>query len=726
MDIKNTALLTSATQRHPPFRLILNAACLAVVVTVSLSTATVPNAASRLESAASPYLRLHATDPVDWRQWNDDTLAEARASARPIFLTIGYLACHWCHVMQRESFTDPETAKVLNSRFIPVLVDREVRPDLDTLYQELAARLGIQTGWPLNLVLTPKGHPFFGGVYFPPESRAGYPAFRDVLAKVADLFEEDPASMDGFAQSAMLQLSMDALGAAATSVPSRQELRQAVTRLAGAIDDFNGGFGDGPKFMRVPAIQALLHGYLRSGDEALAGAAMVSIDAIVGGAIRDHIGGGHFRYTVDPLWRQPHFEKMLDINAMAIAILTDAWRITRKDEQAHAVAGNVAFLLSELRLPSGAFATALDADTAEGEGAFYLWDTSKLRQSLGADTALFDAMFALAGQPEGIDGKIPYRTEATLGAIAEKLQVTDARAQARIDALLARLKAQRAKRMRPARDDKITADWNGLAVSALVHAAMTFNRPEWLAAARTAFDATLAALKTGDVLHHAAYLRRPSGPATLDDRAFLAKAALDLFMAEGNEADLAAALELIEPVSDYADTANGGYFMTAPVSDHALPRVHSSRDSAAPSGNAALAEVLAKLYYLSGDEHYRKMAEGAALAFAGQAMKDPLDQSAILLAADFLNDAIQIVIVAEPDDENLPALRRTAWQGAAPGRVFRVIAPGMDLPDGHPAQYKGRINDMATADVYVGQRCSLPRTDPVAMAETLAEFIKTW
>jgi uncharacterized protein YyaL (SSP411 family) len=510
------------------------------------------------------------------------------------------------------------------------------------------------------------------------------------------------------------------------TAPSREDLELAITQLAAEVDNFNGGFGDGAKFMRFPALQALMHGYLRSGDEALLEAAMVSIDAITGSAIRDHVGGGYFRYTIDPLWRQPHFEKMLDINAMAIAVLTDVWRITRDDDLQRAVSSSVAFLLSELRLDSGAFATALDADTDEGEGAFYLWDAAQLQQSLGPDGAMFNELFALAEQPEGIDGKAPYRTDIPVSTVAEKLRVTPALAQDRIDNLLARLKKQRATRVRPARDDKIIADWNALAISALVQAAMTFDRPEWLAAARTAFRATLGALKTGNTLHHAAYLGQSGGPATLGDRAYLARAALDLYMAEGMESDLDAALDLIAPVADYADTANGGYFMTALNSDQALPRLRSARDSTALSGNAALAEVLAKLYFLTGDDRYRATAESAIIAFGKQALEQPLDQSGILIAADVLNDAIQIVIVAKPADQNLPALRQTAWQGAAPGRVFRVIAPDIQLPDGHPAQYKERINDMATAYVCVGQRCSLPNTDAKSLTETLATYRQTW
>ncbi|MDH3582199.1 MAG: thioredoxin domain-containing protein, partial [Hyphomicrobiales bacterium] len=671
----------------------LAAACLAVGSVTQISTTAVSQDAGRLEASASPYLRLHATDPVDWREWGESVFEEARISGRPIFLSIGYLACHWCHVMQRESFTDSDTANVLNSRFIPVLVDREARPDLDALYQELAARLGIQTGWPLNLTLTPEGRPFFGGVYFPPEPRAGIRAFRDVLTSVADLYEEDPAGVDDYAQAVVLHLSMEALGTAAISVPSRMDLGSAITRLAAEVDDLSGGFGDSAKFMRFPAIQALLRGYLRSGDEMLADAVKVSTDAIVAGAIRDHIGGGFFRYTVDPLWRQPHFEKMLDINAMAIAVLTEAWRANHDVKLERAVSDTVAFLISEFLLPSGAFATALDADSDGREGAFYLWDRPRLRQSLGMDDALFHEMFALAEQPEGIVGVIPYRTDVPIEAAAEKFGSTPAQAQDQIDQLLARLKAQRAKRIRPARDDKIVADWNALAVSAMVQAAMAFDRPDWLAAARTAFRATLAALTVDDTLHHSAYLGRPDGPATLEDRAFLARAALDLYMAEGMDSNLATALDLIAPVSDYADTANGGYFMTALIADQTLPRLRSSRDSAAPSGNAVLAEVLAALYFLTGNENYRTMAENAVIAFGKQALERPLDQSGILIAADILNDAIQIVIVAKPDDQNLAALRQVAWQDAVPGRVFRVIAPDTPLPDGHPAQYKERVND---------------------------------
>ncbi|MEM9601082.1 MAG: DUF255 domain-containing protein, partial [Pseudomonadota bacterium] len=266
--------------------------------------------ARALAESPSPYLRHHATDAVEWRQWQPDALAEARQSGQPIFLSIGYLACHWCHVMQQESFTNPDTAAILNARFIPILVDRQAQPAVDRLCQTLATELGIQNGWPLNMVLTPEGHPFFGGVYFPPEPRAGVPALREVLVEAEALYRADPNGVAASGQSAVASIVDAASQGDARDQLSRSDLQRSVADLAAEADDFNGGFGDGVKFPRFPAVMALWRGFLRSGDTDLSDAVTFTIDTITRGAIVDHVGGGLFRYTVDPLWHQPHFEKM--------------------------------------------------------------------------------------------------------------------------------------------------------------------------------------------------------------------------------------------------------------------------------------------------------------------------------------------------------------------------------------------------------------------------------
>ncbi len=715
-------------RRKPVVNALLSAAahCLAVFTAILISATAAIGSQNALESAASPYLRLHSSDAVEWRLWSDSAFEEARQSGRPVFLSIGYLACHWCHVMQRESFKDPKTADILNTRFIPVLVDREQRPEIDELYQELASRLGLPTGWPLNLVLTADGHPFFGGVYFPPEPRAGVLAFRDILTRVEELYREDPVAIADVARGAIDQLMLDTTMPSSSAMPSRKEIEAAVNQIAGEIDDFSGGFGNGAKFPRFPALRAIWRGYLRSGDKELASAVFISVKAMANGAMADQVGGGFFRYTVDPLWRQPHFEKMLDVNAMAIAEMTDIWRETGDADLANAVAGTVQFLLDEMRLPGGAFATALDADSEDREGAFYVWDSEQLQTVLGPDAALFSEAYALAEQEEGVDGLALYRSDVSVEQIAGQSGLPVAAVRKRLSTAIERLKAHRANRVRPARDEKIIAAWNGLAASALVEAGMAFDRPDWVSAGRQAFQATLDAVSAGSILHHASFDGRPSGQATLEDRGFLARAALDLFMAEGAEADLAVAQDLIGSVADYEDQSNGGYFMSATPPAKGLPRLRTARDTAAPSGNAVLGDVFAALYYITGEKRFRRSADRLVMAFSRTALAGPLGQAGILATADHLNDAVQIVVVAEDRDPNLTPLLSAAWQVAAPGRVLQVIAPGTPLPDGHPAQYKDRIDNKATAYVCVGQNCSLPNTEPARIGDTIREYRRTW
>ncbi|MEK7245716.1 MAG: DUF255 domain-containing protein, partial [Pseudomonadota bacterium] len=442
-------------------------------------------AAPRLAQETSPYLRLHARDSVDWRPWGDTALAEAARGNKPILLAIGYFACRWCHVMQRESYLDPAIAEIIHREFIPVLVDREERPEVDAAYILQASLLGLPTGWPLTLFLAPSGEVFFGGTYFPKEDTGGVPSFAKVLTEVAAIWREDPAALTAEAARAA-----GALRRALVPRPGSlgaDEMDAAQRSLLEGVDPFRGGFGKSTKFPRAVALEALWRAYVRTGDKDFAEAVAAALKAMTEGGIYDHVGGGFFRYAVDPEWRVPHYEKMLNVNAALLALLTEIWRETRDELFARRARETAAFLLAEMRLPGGAFASALDAESADGnghkdEGTYYLWSETELNRVLGSDAAPFLAAYGLA-PPERRERRTLddpgtlYRTEAP---------IPDA---ARTEAALSRLRAERNRRARPERDGKILADWNGIAVAALAEAGLAFGERAWIEASGVALAA---------------------------------------------------------------------------------------------------------------------------------------------------------------------------------------------------------------------------------------------
>ncbi len=429
---------------------------------------------------SSPYLRLHADDPVHWRPWGEAALAEAREQEKPVLLSIGYSACHWCHVMRRESYMDPATADAINAAFIPVLIDREERPDIDAQYQTAAALMGLPNGWPLTLFLTPDGVPFWGGAYYPKEPRAGMPAFRSVLGRVATAYRDHGEAITRDADKVS-----DILSRVFRPRPGQVTLEMA-TKVAqavlGRVDVMDGGFEGTSKFTEADALSLLWRAYLRTGREAFKDAVLLTLRQMGDGGVYDHVGGGYFRYAIDPGWQVPHFEKMLDVNATMLRLLAEVWRETRDRSLARKAHETAAFMLDEMRLESGAFATALDADSIgadgeEAEGAFYIWEAEALKSLLGPHAAPFAEAFALAEVEHGA------------GALSRVEKGGHA-----VDTALEILHRHRAKRPRPRRDDKVLADWNGMAIRGMAEAALAFDRPKWLAAAEAAFAAADQAL----------------------------------------------------------------------------------------------------------------------------------------------------------------------------------------------------------------------------------------
>ena len=669
-----------------------------------------------LSAETSPYLLQHRDNPVHWRAWGPETLAHAAAADKPILLSIGYAACHWCHVMAHESFEDAEIAALMNRLFVNVKVDREERPDLDSIYQSALALLGQQGGWPLTMFLTSAAEPFWGGTYFPPRARFGRPGFTDVLARVAEVYREQPEQISS--NVAALKESLDGLSRPQPGAGiDLARIDQVAERLCREVDPFHGGIGGAPKFPQATTFELLWRAWRRTGRQPFRQAVLVTLDAMCRGGIYDHLGGGFARYATDPAWLVPHFEKMLYDNAQMVDLLTLVWQETREPLYAQRVEETIAWLLREMALPGGGFAGTLDADSEGEEGRFFVWSEAEIETLLGARAAAFKAAYDVT-QLGNWEGKtiLNRRRAPELG---------DAKAEAELAESRAILFEARAKRVAPDRDDKVLADWNGMMIAALAHAAMALashrDTAPWLAAARQAFDFVDREMTDDGRLRHSWCAGRPRHPATLDDHAHMARAALALFEATAEPGFLDRA-ERWTAAADrhYWDADAGGYFLAADDTDDLITRTKSALDNAVPSGNGTMVGVLARLYFLTGNDAYRARAERLVTTFTGDLDRTALGLATLLNGSELLQAAVQIVVVGEPAAAETRAFLGAVNGLSLPNKVLSVIAPDQALPAGHPAAGKGRIDGRATAYVCRGTTCTMPIVEPKALATELA------
>ena len=660
----------------------------------------------------SPYLLQHADNPVHWRPWGPEALALAGRENKPVLMSIGYAACHWCHVMAHESFEDPATAALMNELFVNVKVDREERPDLDTIYQHALQLMGQQGGWPLTMFLDAEGKPFWGGTYFPPDDRFGRPGFKRVLAAVASFYREKP---DKAAESAAgLTGALGALGRSSPggTIPIRVN-DQAASRLAKEFDKVHGGIGGAPKFPNPSVLQLLWRAWRRTGDAECRDAVLLTLDRMSQGGIYDHLGGGYARYATDGAWLVPHFEKMLYDNAQLIELLTAAWQDTGSPLYAARVRETAEWMLREMIAEGGGFAATLDADSEGEEGRFYVWTEGQIDDVLGEDAAPFKRAYDV--RPGGNwEGRSILNRNHDAGSF-------DAAAEARLADCRARLLAERGKRVRPGWDDKVLADWNGLAIAALAHAGVVFDAPGWIDAAAAAFRFVSETMRPDGRLRHSSRGGRARHAATLDDYANMAGAATVLFEVTGERGYLDRAAEWAATLeAHYADAEGGGYFLTADDAEALIVRTKSAADNATPSGNGAVAGVLARLYYLTGEDRYRARAEATVAAFAGEVERNVFPLATLLNGSELLQRATQVVIAGEHGEANFEALRRAAFAAPLPTRLISAVAPGGDLPPAHPAHGKGPVKGRAAAYVCAGPTCSPPILEAEELRRALA------
>jgi uncharacterized protein YyaL (SSP411 family) len=676
---------------------------------------------NRLGEETSPYLLQHRDNPVAWQAWSPETFEIARRANKPVLLSVGYAACHWCHVMAHESFENPAIAAQMNELFVNIKVDREERPDVDSIYQQAVALLGEQGGWPLTVFLTPDGEPFWGGTYFPPEPRFGRPGFPQVLASLAQVYSEDP---DGIAKnvaalsSALASLSRNSGGGA---LPP-EAADQAAARLVNEIDPVEGGLGRAPKFPQPAILKLLWRAWKRSGEARYREAVELTLTKMCQGGIYDHLGGGFARYSVDDRWLVPHFEKMLYDNAQMLDLLTWAWQDGGDPLYAARARETVEWLLREMiadsdgggTTPSGAFASTLDADSEGEEGKFYVWTAAEIDALLGDDAVAFKQAYDVtpAGNWEG----------KTILNRSRDPALKDAATEAKLATARARLLAARGARPRPGWDDKVLADWNGLMIAALARAAPVFGEPIWLAAAETAFAFVVEKMTENGRLKHSWRHGRLAHPATLDDYAQMCEAALALSEATGTRGYLDQAEAWTQMLDrHYWDVEAGGYFMSADDTQGLILRPKTAHDNAAPAGNGTMAGVHARLFYLTGKDAQRERAEATVAAFSGEFQRSFSALSTLLNSNELLHRAVQIVVFGPRAQAGTEGLLGAIHRVCLPDRVLQLCEPGTETDASHPAAGKGPVDGLATAYVCRGAICSLPLTDPAELGRALAE-----
>ncbi len=665
---------------------------------------------NRLADESSPYLRQHRDNPVHWQPWDDRALAQAKAERKPILLSVGYAACHWCHVMAHESFEDPAIAATMNADFINIKVDREERPDLDAIYQGALQMLGESGGWPLTMFLTPDGDPVWGGTYFPPESRYGRPGFPQVLDAVSRLFREDPEKVEKNVRAlrdGLIRMS----GPTPGDPLSLSEIDSVADRVMALIDHDNGGLRGAPKFPQCGLLGQLWRAGIRSGRAHFSQAVTHSLDRMCQGGIYDHLGGGFSRYATDERWLVPHFEKMLYDNADMIDLLTLVWRDTRSPLYAARVAETVGWILREMTHAAGGFYASLDADSEGEEGRFYVWSDAEVDAVLGDHAPLFKAIYDVTP-----DGNWEGRT------ILNRLRSatpSDTATEAALAECRADLLRERARRVPPDRDDKILADWNGLAIAAIARAGLVFGRTDWCAAAIRAFHFVADNMAAGDRLLHGWAAGQARHPATLDDYAAMCRAAVALYEATGDGTYLDRCYAWISVLDrHYADPA-GGYLVTADDTADVILRTKTGIDAAVPSGNGMMAEVLARLHHLTGDPAARQRHEALLRAFGGAMRRNALPMSSLLLGQALMLDPVQVVIAGDPGAAATQALWAALHAVSLPNAIVTPLPPGAILPVGHPAA--GKPGDAVAAYVCRGMTCSLPVRDPSALQSLLRD-----
>lgn len=667
---------------------------------------------NRLTSETSPYLLQHRENPVHWWPWGPEALAEAKRSGKPILLSVGYAACHWCHVMAHESFEDDATAAVMNELYVNIKVDREERPDIDAIYMAALHRLGEHGGWPLTMFLDSDARPFWGGTYFPKTARYGKPAFVNVLRQVARVYHEDRAAVDHNTNLILTNL-------AAEQPPSGRPilgdafLADFISRLVNAVDPVHGGLKGAPKFPQWSIFQLLWRGGIRFDDADARRAVETTLVNICQGGIYDHVGGGFARYSVDERWLVPHFEKMLYDNALLIDLLTEVWRETRHPMFADRIAETIEWLSREMIAEGGGFAASLDADSEGEEGKFYVWSRAEVLDVLGPDDgSWFCAVYDITEEGNFEGHGIANR----LGSM-ERL---DEAAETRLAGMRRRLLAHRAHRIRPGWDDKVLADWNGLMIAALARASVVFGQPAWLALAERAFAFVRDHMHGADGrLRHTSRSGRATVTAMAADYANMIHAALRLHQATGEPGYLSAAQAWLALLDRHHLQPSGGYATTADDTTDVIVRLAPAHDDAVPNPHGTMVSNLVALFLLTGDTRHVAAAERLTEACGSALSANLVGHCGLVGGMMDLGSPTLIAVIGGPQERKhlLSGLHRVS----IPGAVEIAAGPSAAFPSTSPLHGKSMLGDTPTLYACVGPACSLPVTSDGAAVTLLRE-----
>jgi uncharacterized protein len=706
-----------------------------------------PHSANRLIAETSPYLLQHAHNPVDWYPWGPEALQHAQAEDKPILLSVGYSACHWCHVMAHESFEDPETAALMNEWFVNIKVDREERPDLDAIYMEAVQTMTGRGGWPMTVFLTPDGRPFYGGTYFPATPRYGMPSFRQLLQAIADAWQERRRDLE----SAGDRLG-DALNRSAAILPAGTPLNlelldRAVHGLLRSYDADEGGFGEAPKFPQPMNVDFLLQTYSRSGNADILQAVTLTLTKMANGGLYDQLGGGFHRYSTDAGWLVPHFEKMLYDNAQLARTYLHAYQVTGLEMFRRIVTETLDYVLREMTSPEGGFYSTQDADSEGIEGKFFLWTPGEVAALLGPeDGRLFCAFYDVTTDGNfheaGPEANILH-VARPLSAVAAEQGVTEKRLAEALARGRTVLFEAREARVHPGRDDKILAEWNGLMVHALAEAGAVLGRADYISAAEKAAGFLLSRMCTSpvpnDPLNPQSAINNPQScvhifrtykdgqarlNAYLEDYAAVALGLVALYEAVFDGRWLRAADELAQSIlARFVDAQGGGFFQTSDDHERLVARLKDFVDSAVPSGNSLAAELFLRLGALLGKPELPDYATGAMQLMADAMGAQPGAFGRLLCALDFyLNPGYEIAIVGDPAAEDARALLAEVRRRYLPNSVVVLGRPGDEAASRLAPLLAGRGREDGRATAYVCRdyACRLPVTDPAALSAQLA------
>jgi uncharacterized protein YyaL (SSP411 family) len=674
---------------------------------------------NHLAQETSPYLLQHADNPVDWHPWNAETLQAARELDKPILLSIGYSACHWCHVMAHESFEDEAVAAVMNAHFINIKVDREERPDLDQIYQNahylLTQRSG---GWPLTMFLEPDGTPFYSGTYFPKQARYGLPGFPELLLHIAKVYRNNPSELavQGKELSAALagwQPEKSQNEIALDAAP----LATAVQQLKQNFDRVNGGFGGAPKFLHPAELDLLLRQAHAQNDEETRVTALFTLRQMARGGLYDQLGGGFCRYSVDANWDIPHFEKMLYDNGLLLGVHCDTWLSSGDPFFARVVEQTAGWVMREMQSPQGGYYASLDADSEHEEGKFYVWQRDEIRDLLDADEyALVKPYYGLDATPNFENNAWNLRISQPLGEIAQHLKLSVEQTTARLSSAQAKLFAARERRIRPGRDEKILGSWNGLMIAGMAKAARTFDHADWLKSAQQAMDFVRGTLWQDGRLLATHKDGKTHLNAYLDDHAFLLNAALELLQAVYRKTDMAFAIQLADALLErFEDEKNGGFFFTSHDHEALIQRNKTGQDNATPSGNGIAAQALLRMAELTGETRYAAAAERCLKLFFPAMQKAASQFCSLCTALEAVVQPPSLLVLCGTKNETAVWLASIVKMYLPGLMIITLTGDETDLP----APLQKPLSSTTTAWLCHGTQCLPPITNPKKLLAAL-------